>query len=105
MNNLYHKLVDARYGTYRGLIRLWLTEAERAFGRLNAYQDVDLGRVERMVFVCLGNVCRSPYAELLANEHGLPCASFGLSTTTGAPANPDGIATAKSFGRDQLNEW
>lgn len=100
MSSVYHRLIDSRFGTYRGLIRLWLAQAEHFLGQLNTYRDVDLARVDRMVFVCLGNVCRSPYAELLAHEHGLLCSSFGLSTATGVPAYAEGITTAQGLGRD-----
>jgi protein-tyrosine phosphatase len=100
MKHTYHKLVDTRYGTYRGLIRLWLAQSEALLGRLDGFREVELGRVERMVFVCLGNVCRSPYAALLSREHGLPTASFGLSTQTGIPAYTDAVASARRRGRD-----
>jgi len=98
--SLYHRLIDARFGTYRGLIRLALAHGEAAVGRLADFSDPDLARVDRLVFVCLGNVCRSPYGELMAREHGLPTASFGLSTTTGVTAYPDGVETARRRGRD-----
>ncbi len=92
--------LNSEYGTYRGLIRLILAQAERVTGRLKPYQEVDMRRVERIVFVCLGNICRSPYAELIAREIDIPTASFGLSTTTGKPAYLDAIRTAALNNRD-----
>jgi len=97
---LYENLILTPYGTHRGLVRLWLAQLEAAVGRLERFRNIDFGRVERLVFVCLGNVCRSPYGHLLAEEAGLPCASFGLSTTTGAPAYPAAVQTATRLGRD-----
>jgi protein-tyrosine phosphatase len=89
-----------RYGTERGWVRLALAGLEHRAGRLHAYTEVDLSRVRRFVFVCLGNICRSPYAEHVARRAGLPCASLGLSTTTGAPAFEDAVATAAARGAD-----
>lgn len=100
MASIYNDLINSRFGTYRGLIRLLLAQMEAATGRLTAYRDPDLRRVDRIVFVCLGNVCRSPYAELVARQHGLPAASFGLSTATGVPAHPDGVVAARCLGSD-----
>ena len=93
--------IQCRYGSERGWVRLALAGLEHRTGRLGPYTtDVDLARVHRFVFVCLGNICRSPYAELLARRAGLPCASLGLSTTTGAPAFEDAVATAAARGAD-----
>jgi protein-tyrosine phosphatase len=92
--------VDARFGTYRGLIRLLLAYAELWCGRLRDFTRVDLRPVKRVVFVCQGNICRSCYAEHLGHSLGLPCASTGLSTTTGAAAFPTAVATARRFGVD-----
>ena len=93
--------IQRRYGTERGLVRLALAGLEQRAGRLHAYTDgVDLARVRRFVFVCLGHICRSPYAEHIARRAGLPCASLGLSTSTGAPAFEDAIATAAARGGD-----
>ncbi len=92
--------INHRYGTWRGLVRLWLAWAELVSGRLRTCQRLDLARVNRLVWVCQGNVCRSPYADKIAAELGLPTASFGLSTTTGAPAYGDAIAAAARANRD-----
>jgi protein-tyrosine phosphatase len=92
--------IQRRYGTERGWVRLALAELEYRTGQLHAYTNVDLTRVRRFVFVCLGNICRSPYAEHVARRAGLPCASLGLSTTTGAPAFDGALATAAARGAD-----
>lgn len=56
---------------------------------------VDWQRVERLVVVCAGNVCRSPYAQTRALSLGMPSVSFGLVTTGGVPAD----ATAQRVAR------
>jgi protein-tyrosine phosphatase len=97
---LYDRLIRHRYGTYRGLIRLWLARLEGAVGRLAEFRDPDWARVQRLVFVCNGNICRSAYAMQLARERGLPCASFGLYTETGAPSPEIALETAAASGHD-----
>jgi protein-tyrosine phosphatase len=92
--------IDDRYGTYRGLIRLWLAKAELAARRLRPFTTVQLERVRRVVFVCQGNICRSCFAEAQAHALGLNAASFGLATAGNAPAFPVAVATAKNFGVD-----
>ncbi|HRD66714.1 MAG TPA: phosphotyrosine protein phosphatase [Candidatus Competibacter sp.] len=54
----------------------------------------------RLVFVCTGNICRSPYAEALAHSCGLEAVSAGIDTTPGLPAHPQAIAEARARGID-----
>jgi protein-tyrosine phosphatase len=93
-------LVNDGYGTYRGLVRLLLGEAEFILGRLDPFLTPDLTRTHRLVFVCLGNINRSAFAENLATVMGLTATSIGLSTSTGTPAFPTAVATARRFGVD-----
>jgi protein-tyrosine phosphatase len=86
--------IDARFGTWRGLVRLLLARAELAAGRLEPFRLREPERVRRVVFVCLGNICRSAYAEQVARERGLVTASLGLSTTTGAQSPDAALAAA-----------
>jgi protein-tyrosine phosphatase len=79
--------VRSRFGSYRGLVRLLLAWSEYIAGRYRHFRRVRWEDVERVVFVCHGNICRSPYAERRAASYGLPAASFGLSAETAAPAD------------------
>jgi len=56
--------------------------------------------VDRLVFVCLGNINRSAFAEQVARSLSANTCSIGLSTTTGAPAFDKAIETAPLFGLD-----
>lgn len=94
------KLVNDNFGTYRGLVRMLLGEVEFSLGRLDPFLTPDLSRANRLVFVCLGNINRSAFAESLATKMGLKAASIGLSTSTGTPAFPTAITTARRFGVD-----
>lgn len=80
--------INRRFGTWRGLVRLALALAELAAGKLDSFKLQRPDAVRRVVFVCLGNICRSAYAHQVAVGQGLRTASLGLSTTTGA-ASPD----------------
>ena len=93
-------LLEANHGTARGFVRLLLAQAELVLGRLEAYRQRDLSGIKRLVFVCLGNINRSAFAEWVARGRGATVCSIGLSTTTGAPAFKTAIATARAFGVD-----
>jgi protein-tyrosine phosphatase len=81
--------VGSRFGGYRGFARLMLAWGELMIGRHRHWKRVRWEAVTRIVFVCHGNICRSPYAEKRAASCGLPTASFGLSADSGTPADPD----------------
>lgn len=87
--------LDRRFGTWRGLVRLLLAHAEGATGRLRPFVLREPQQVRRVVFVCLGNICRSAYAEQVARRHGLVTASLGLSTTTGVASPDQALAAAR----------
>jgi protein-tyrosine phosphatase len=88
--------VRARFGTARGLARLVLSRL-RPWRR---YSAVNWSRVERLVFVCTGNICRSPYAAALARRAGIPAISVALRGRSGAPAFPSAAAAAHDSGID-----
>ena len=58
----------------------------------------------RILFVCSGNICRSPFAEALArrlsDRSDLEFTSAGTIALTGNPASPTGIAVAAGLGVD-----
>ncbi len=86
--------IQARYGRRAGWLR---HQAARTLDRLGAFarlRAVAWDEVERLVFVCQGNVCRSAYAEARARRLGLRAASFGLAARDGDSAN--GVAAARA---------
>ena len=66
------------YGRKSGLVRHWWYLWRHRLGLLRGYSSVDWSRIDRLIFVCQGNICRSPYAEFRARSLGLHAASFGL---------------------------
>jgi protein-tyrosine phosphatase len=89
-----------RYGTYRGSVRLFLAHLEDLAGGFGSLRRIRWDSVGRVVFVCAGNICRSPYAERRAATYGLDVASFGLSAATGSPAYPSARRIAAARGID-----
>lgn len=88
----------SRYGGKKGfLINEW-QRVRALLGVYRRYRRIDLGQVTRLVFVCHGNICRSPFAEHYARGQGLVSDSFGLAATTGSPANEVGVAVAAAIG-------
>lgn len=94
------QLIDANHGTWRGMTRTALAQCEFVLGRLTEHTQPDTRQVDRLVFVCLGNINRSAFAEKVAQAHGVNTVSIGLSTTTGAPAFHTAVETAPQFGID-----
>ncbi len=91
--------VARRFGTFRGLVRLALSYPEVALGHAAIVQPHP-ARVQRLVFVCHGNICRSAFADVLARRRGLNAISFGLSTSTGLGAHGPALAAAAVMGVD-----
>ena len=88
------------FGTHRGLVRFLLGELEYIIGRIDCFLALEPHEVNRLVFVCLGNINRSAFAQAVAHRLGVQSMSFGLACTRGLPANPLAIATAHDFGLD-----
>lgn len=91
-------LIERNHGTHRGWARLQLAHFDHLVGRLAPWTEVRVPRVQRVVFVCLGNINRSAFAHAVASRLGVQAASFGLATTTGSPAFETATLTAQRFG-------
>lgn len=91
--------ISSRFGTFRGLVRLGLS-----YGQSIAPNDRKLPgapqNIRRLVFVCHGNICRSAFADLVAQDLGMRTASLGLSTTSGKGAHPPVVEMAGDAGID-----
>lgn len=91
--------VNQNFGTVRGAVRLGLSYIEVA-GGMAQQRKPDPSEVKRLVFVCHGNICRSAFAQGVANELGYANAGFGLSTGSDAPAYPLVVEKAAAMGYD-----
>ena len=78
----------------------------RARARLRtALRRADSGEEVRLVFVCLGNICRSPFAAALmrarlAGRRNLCIGSAGMLPRPGRPTPPFGVQAAAAHGID-----
>jgi protein-tyrosine phosphatase len=88
------------YGSRRGMVLACAHTALYFAGAYRQHRAIDWGAVRRLVFVCRGNICRSPFAEIVARAHGLEAASCGLDTRDGKEAHPKAIAAAQRKGYD-----
>ena len=65
---------------------------------------VKIGATIKIVFVCTGNICRSPYAEFVARnligDAGVEFTSAGTMARSGNPATSNGAAVAGELGVD-----
>jgi protein-tyrosine phosphatase len=86
------------YGSKKGLLRFIAYEVLRFMGIYRKCVDVDFVRVKRLVFVCQGNICRSPLGEAVARQLGVPAISFGLGTRGNDSADSRAIAWAEANG-------
>lgn len=81
-----------------GGVKGWLEHVHArgadALGLYRNQQRIDWPQVQRLVFVCKGNICRSPYGEARARSLGWATLSMGLEARSGSTADPDAIAAA-----------
>ncbi len=66
------------------------------------YKHLDASKIKRIVFVCKGNICRSPFAEVVAKAKKTrwPVISMGYEASGGDKPEPLAIKMANEFGYD-----
>lgn len=99
VNQINGWLVE-HYGSRRGFMRTCLYRARYLAGSYRKYRKINWDSVERLVFVCKGNICRSAYAEAVARSLGVDSISCGVETGVDLPANEDAIRVAAAKGID-----
>lgn len=75
------------YGGKRAYISHLRAVLSNAVGLYRSAQTIDWAVVERLVFVCQGNICRSPYASERARALGVHAISLGIAAADGACAD------------------
>jgi protein-tyrosine phosphatase len=71
-----------------------------ALGWLRADRLRQWPKHTRLIFVCSGNICRSPYAQEAARRLGIAAVSCGTHTDNGLPANGSAVRAAAQRGVD-----
>lgn len=89
---IFTQYIKNHFGSKRGWMRACLIYAARHLGCYRQFNKIDFARVERLVFICNGNICRSPLGEAVARAHGVEAISYGLDTRGGDNADPRAIA-------------
>ena len=87
-----------KYGSARGFLLYYKYRILALLGRFKRYKKIEWKSVNRLVFVCKGNICRSPYAEAVARSMNIDTVSCGLDTHNGKPANDNAIRNASKRG-------
>lgn len=90
--------ISRRYGGRRLFLRHLLASFETRMPWWHRFQQVEWRRVERLVFICRGNICRSAYAAAKARALGVPSQSGGLQAKSGCPANGEARRHAAARG-------
>jgi len=96
----FSAIVYDRYGSKKGLLRYLIYKILWICGAFRPDSSIDLSQVKRLVFVCSGNICRSPLAETYARYLGANAVSCGLHCTDNHPADPRAQAYAEKSGLD-----
>ncbi len=92
--------VNDRFGSKRGLLNRLRARLGYLLGSYRQHREVDFSQVTRLVFICSGNICRSPFGAFYAREKGFEVDSCGLHTRGGDPADPRAVAFAERLGID-----
>ena len=77
------------------MLAYWLRYCYWLLGGYREYRKIRWSQVRRLVFVCQGNICRSPYAEYWARARGLHSASLGVDTVGDRGADVMASSVAK----------
>ena len=103
MRNALTRYINDNFSSKRGLIVALKYKLLYLFGFYRVYQQIDFNTVSRLVFVCSGNICRSPFGEYIAKAKGLNAVSYGLHCRGGDKADPRAIHEASIRGVDMQN--
>jgi len=92
--------INSRFGSKQGLVKYVYFGVRMLLGSYGRFDVKKLGKPHRLVFVCSGNICRSPFAEGVAKKVGYSAISFGLDTRGGDAADARAMAIAEQEGID-----
>lgn len=87
------------HGSLKGSLRHYVYRFLTKIGLYRRYLKFDC-TITQVVFVCSGNICRSPLAAYTAHQSTLKIKSYGLHCRGGDPADPRAIAFAERYNID-----
>lgn len=88
------------FGGRRAYVMHLYARMRCTIGSYRSIESIKWNAVSRLVFVCHGNICRSPYACARVRELGVRSASFGFETSDGASADQSALRNARLRGID-----
>ncbi len=86
------------YGSIRAILSLTYFKILNMFGFFRKYKKNNFRSVNRVVFICKGNICRSAYAEAVAKSIGINAISCGIYAVDSKPADENAILVANKLG-------
>jgi protein-tyrosine phosphatase len=95
-----NKYIVDRFGSRWGLLNYSKYSLQQLRGVYRPYVNVQWPRVQRLVFICMGNICRSALACGYAKHLGANTESFGIDCRDDLPADPRAIEYAAGAGFD-----
>ena len=90
--------VKNNYGSKRGLLNTLKYRCLYRIGFYKAQSNIDWSKVNRLVFLCHGNICRSPLGEHCAKKLGENAVSCGLKCGSDFDADPRAIRYGSALG-------
>lgn len=99
ISRLYNEIVAGTiFRSYFGgrlpFLRYYSSKIYYYLGGYKRERDIDWQLVKRLVFVCKGNINRSPFAEYYCKSIAGSAVSLGLDTDTGLPASDQALSNA-----------
>ncbi len=91
------------YGSKKGLRNKIIYSLLLRIGLFSSTKKVDFTKIKRLIFICEGNICRSPLGEACARRHLVATESFGLGCSNGHPADPRAVSFAQTMLLDLTN--
>lgn len=85
---MMQNFLDQFFGGRRSFLRTIYYASRARIGAYASYQKIEWSIVSRVIFVCKGNICRSPYAERKFISLGGSAISAGLEADR-KPADPN----------------
>jgi len=69
-------------------------------GLYKKYKEINWTKINRLIFICKGNICRSPYAEYKSKKLGLMASSVGIDSDGKSNADEMAMKIAAQRGVD-----
>jgi len=80
-------LICNRFGSKRGLLTSFIYKVLYFTGFFKKFTHLECVSIKRIVFICSGNICRSPFAEQLARSSKFDVISYGIDCRGGDRAD------------------